>query len=288
MNTLIKDTFGPASIGLVSTLATNLNQVADANKSLQASSGGKLDLTFGLTSQQLNFKLKKLETESKNALTGFGLLLLPTVETLANWTQGAVKYFDKHPLIQKIATDATIGIFATAVVYKLASGLGKLFGGLGKIAGGVKSVVTGEQAVTQISLLTEIAANTAAMVGEGTVEIGELAGGKTGIIKGIMSKLPAATLAELVPPLIGVVGAAYVGKTLMDIPGKVQGAASQISSGSYLPQGKPMTGPYPSNGYYLNLGNGQSLFVPGSGAKGALSPTAGAGKTKVTLKATVK
>jgi len=288
MNTLIKDTFGPASIGLVSTLATNLNQVAQANKTLQASSGADLGIKFGITSKQLNFQLKQLETQSKNALTGFGLLLLPDVAAVANWVSSAVKYTDKHPIVRTIATDTAIGIFASAVVFKIASGLGKLFGGLGKIAGGVKSVVTGEQAVTQISLLTEIAANTAAMVGEGTVEIGELAGGKTGIVKGIMNKLPAATLAELVPPLVGVVGAAYVAKTLMNIPGQVQSAAGQISSGSYLPQGKPMTGTYPSNGYYLNLGNGQSLFVPGSGANKALSPTAGAGKTKVTLKATVK
>ena len=199
MNTLIKDTFGPASIGLVSTLATNLNQVAQANKTLQASSGGKLDLTFGLTSEQLNFKLKQLEQQSKNALTGFGLLLLPSVETLANWTQGAVKYFDKHPLIQKIATDATIGIFATAVVYKLASGLGKLFGGLGKIAGGVKSVVTGEQAVTQISLLTEIAANTAEMAGLQAVANEELAvadieAGGTGILGKALMALGAGDL----------------------------------------------------------------------------------------------
>jgi len=199
MNTLIKDTFGPSSIGLVSTLATNLNQVAQANKTLQASSGGKLDLTFGLTSEQLNFKLKQLEQQSKNALTGFGLLLLPSVETLANWTQGAVKYFDKHPLIQKIATDATIGIFATAVVYKLASGLGKLFGGLGKIAGGVKSVVTGEQAVTQISLLTEIAANTAEMAGLQAVANEELAvadieAGGTGILGKALMALGAGDL----------------------------------------------------------------------------------------------
>ena len=199
MNTLIKDTFGPASIGLVSTLATNLNQVAQANKTLQASSGGKLDLTFGLTSQQLNFKLKQLEQQSKNALTGFGLLLLPSVETLANWTQEAVKYFDKHPPIQKIATAATIGIFATAVVYKLASGLGKLFGGLGKIAGGVKSVVTGEQAVTQISLLTEIAANTAEMAGLQAVANEELAvadieAGGTGILGKALMALGAGDL----------------------------------------------------------------------------------------------
>jgi TP901 family phage tail tape measure protein len=199
MNTLIKDTFGPASIGLVSTLATNLNQVANANKTLQASSGADLGIKFGITSKQLNQQLKQLETQSKNALTGFGLLLLPDVSAIANWVSSAVKYTDKHPIVRTIATDAAIGIFASAVVFKIASGLGKVFGGIGKIAGGVKSVVTGEQAATQIGLLTEIAANTAEMAGLQVVANEELAvadikAGGTGMLGKALTALGAGGL----------------------------------------------------------------------------------------------
>ena len=273
MNTLIKDTFGPASIGLVSTLAKNLNQVADANKNLQSSSGAKLDLTFGLTSQQLNFKLKQLEQQSKNALTGFGLLLLPSVETLANWTQEAVKYFDKHPLIQKIATDATIGIFATAVVYKLASGLGKLFGGLGKIAGGVKSVVTGEQAVTQISLLTEIAANTAAAATELAIADTELASSGAGGVIGFAKKFGAGAVNLLSdiggPAVIAALGAKavvdQVHYTQSGGTGSIFGAPGTLLDkiAMYFSGSGPVSGPtIPSNATTNALGGVTSIQNP--------------------------
>jgi len=273
MDTLIKDTFGPASIGLVSTLAKNLNQVADANKNLQSSSGAKLDLTFGLTSEQLNFKLKQLEQQSKNALTGFGLLLLPSVETLANWTQEAVKYFDKHPLIQKIATDATIGIFATAVVYKLASGLGKLFGGLGKIAGGVKSVVTGEQAVTQISLLTEIAANTAAAATELAIADTELASSGAGGVIGFAKKFGAGAVNLLSdiggPAVIAALGAKavvdQVHYTQSGGTGSIFGAPGTLLDkiAMYFSGSGPVSGPtIPSNATTNALGGVTSIQNP--------------------------
>jgi len=207
MNTLIKDTFGPASIGLVSALAKNLNEVAKANKTLQKSSGADLSIKFGLTSEQLNFKLKQLEQQSKNALTGFGLLLLPDVAAVANWVSSAVKYTDKHPIVRTIATDAAIGIFASAVVFKIASGLGKVLGGIGKIAGGVKSIVTGEQAATQIGLLTEIAANTATMAGEIAIADTELAGQGAGGIAGFIKKFGSGAVSLLA----GAGGAAVIG-----------------------------------------------------------------------------
>ena len=180
MNTLIKDTFGPASIGLVSTLATNLNQVAQANKTLQASSGGKLDLTFGLTSQQLNFNLKQLETQSKNALTGFGLAMLPTVDTLANWTENAVKFFSTHPIVQQIASDTALTVFGASVALKVTQAIGKI-PGLGTVLGKIPGLGNIFK-TTDTALLEEIAANTAITAAEG-------AGGKASIVEAVGSKL---------------------------------------------------------------------------------------------------
>ena len=181
MNTLIKDTFGTASVGMVQTLANNINKVSDANKKLQQSSGADLSIKFGLTSQQLNFKLKQLETQSKNALTGFGLMLLPDVTAVANFAQGAVKYFQKHPLVQKIASDAALTLFGASLAFKVAQAIGKI-PGLGTLLGKIPGLGSLFKS-TDTALLTEIAANTAATATEGAIADAELA--KTGVAGGL-------------------------------------------------------------------------------------------------------
>ena len=181
MNTLIKDTFGTASVGMVQTLANNINKVSDANKKLQQSSGADLSIKFGLTSQQLNFKLKQLETQSKNALTGFGLMLLPDVTAVANFAQGAVKYFQKHPLVQKIASDAALTLFGASLAFKVAQAIGKI-PGLGTLLGKIPGLGSLFKS-TDTALLTEIAANTAATATEGAIADAELA--KTGFAGGL-------------------------------------------------------------------------------------------------------
>ena len=181
MNTLIKDTFGSASVGMVQTLANNINKVSDANKKLQQSSGADLSIKFGLTSQQLNFKLKQLETQSKNALTGFGLMLLPDVTAVANFAQGAVKYFQKHPLVQKIASDAALTLFGASLAFKVTQAIGKI-PGLGTVLGKIPGLGSLFKS-TDTALLTEIAANTAASATEGAIADAELA--KTGFAGGL-------------------------------------------------------------------------------------------------------
>lgn len=181
MNTLIKDTFGTASVGMVQTLANNINKVSDANKNLQQSSGADLAIKFGITSQQLNFKLKQLETQSKNALTGFGLMLLPDVTAVANFAQGAVKYFEKHPLVQKIASDAALTLFGASLAFKVAQAIGKI-PGLGTVLGKIPGLGSLFKS-TDTALLTEIAANTAATATEGAIADAELA--KTGVAGGL-------------------------------------------------------------------------------------------------------
>jgi TP901 family phage tail tape measure protein len=246
MNTLIKDTFGPASIGLVSTLAKNLNQVADANKNLQSASGSKLDLTFGLTSEQLNFKLKKLETESKNALTGFGLALLPTVDTLTNWTNNAVTYFNKHPLVQKIASDTALTLFGASLAFKVTQAIGKI-PGLGTVLGKIP-VLGNLFKSTDTALLTEIAANTAATAVETTV----IANKPTSITKGGLGDVVASVGAAIaIDQYIGVPLRAWI-KTQFQAPadgvGMPNNAATQALGGfiavqNVTPNGMGVTGP---------------------------------------------
>ena len=191
MNTLIKDTFGAASVGMVQTLANNINKVSDANKKLQQSSGADLSVKFGLTSQQLNHQLKQLETQSKNAMTGFGLMLLPDVTAVTNFAQGAVKYFEKHPLVQKIASDAALTLFGASLAFKVAQAIGKI-PGLGTLLGKIPGLGSLFKS-TDTALLTEIAANTAASVAEGAIadtelaksSIGGVVGGVGGALAGI-------------------------------------------------------------------------------------------------------
>jgi len=116
---LVTATFGAGSVGLVSALAKQLPQLAALNTSLQASSAKGLDTAFGITTEQLNFKIAQIKTQLTNALTGIGLLMLPAITDVANWVTATTAYMQKHPLVQKIATDATIALFAAAVGKKL-------------------------------------------------------------------------------------------------------------------------------------------------------------------------
>ena len=174
MNTLIKDTFGPGAVGLVTTLSTHIKDLAKNVSTLNTASSKGLNTAFGITQTQVNFQLKQLKTQGKNALTGFGLLFLPTVSDIANFAENLVSYFKKHPLAQTIFTDASLTLVAASFAFKLTSAIGKIpflgdalkaIPGLGKLFGATKGVITAEQGATQIGLLQEIATNTAAISG---------------------------------------------------------------------------------------------------------------------------
>jgi TP901 family phage tail tape measure protein len=66
------------------------------------------------------FKFEQLKAELNKAMIQVGNVLLPVAIDVANAFLGAQKYFDKHPLIAKIATDAAIGLFTAALGIKLA------------------------------------------------------------------------------------------------------------------------------------------------------------------------
>ena len=163
MNTLIKDTFGPGAVGLVTTLSTHIKDLAKNVSTLNTASSGGLNTAFGITQKQVNFQLEQLKTQGKNALTGFGLLFLPTVSDIAKFAENLVSYFKKHPLAQTIFTDASLALVAGSLALKIAGVVSKVMG----VFKAGEGVVTATQGATQISLLGDIAANTAALVGEG-------------------------------------------------------------------------------------------------------------------------
>ena len=91
--------------------------------------------------------VRNFEVALQNALIPLGDMILPKLTTVANWAHGVVNYFEAHPLIKTIASDAAIGLFATALVYKIGKGL-----------------VTAFQAVKSLFFGTAISANTTATI----------------------------------------------------------------------------------------------------------------------------
>ena len=139
---LVTATFGAGAVGLVSALAKQLPALATLNTSLQSSSAKGLDTAFGITSEQLNFKIAQIKTQLENAFTGIGITLLPSITDVANWVTTTTAYLQKHPLVQKIASDAVIAAFVAALGAKMI-GLGvKIAAGFGLTleAGGAAAI----------------------------------------------------------------------------------------------------------------------------------------------------
>jgi hypothetical protein len=120
---LVTATFGAGAVGLVSALAKQLPALTTLNTSLQSSSAKGLAESFGLTSEQLNFKITQIKTQLTNALTGIGITLLPTVTTLANIVTTTTAYLQKHPIAMTFLTDTLVSAIGVAFATKIA-GLG--------------------------------------------------------------------------------------------------------------------------------------------------------------------
>ena len=117
---LISVTFGSGAVGLVSALAKQLPALTSLNTSLQSSSAKGLDTAFGITSEQLNFKIEQIKTQLQNALTGIGITLLPTVATLAGVVTTVTAYLQKHPIAMTFLSDSLVAAIGLALSTKLA------------------------------------------------------------------------------------------------------------------------------------------------------------------------
>jgi hypothetical protein len=77
-------------------------------------------------------------------------------------------------LVSKIASDAAIGLFVSAVVFKLGKGVATIFNNVKSVISGVGKTITGSgkglAATEDIILLRMIATNTAIIAGEGGIK----------------------------------------------------------------------------------------------------------------------
>jgi hypothetical protein len=80
----------------------------------------KFDEAWAAFQKTPEFKFDKLKAQFNKAMIQVGNVVLPVAIDVANALLNAQKYFDKHPLISKLAIDAALGIFTTALGIKLA------------------------------------------------------------------------------------------------------------------------------------------------------------------------
>lgn len=123
IQTLLQKVYGSSGGVVANILLNNLGQIKATSQALSGATGAGLDTAFGVTQGQLGFKMKQLKTQFQNTMTGVGMSLLPAATDLANWSENTAKYFQKHPLAQKIFTDASLTLLGTAIATKIGMGM---------------------------------------------------------------------------------------------------------------------------------------------------------------------
>jgi TP901 family phage tail tape measure protein len=112
----------------------------------------------------LKFQLDKLKSAGTAALIGIGEFLLPKITVVAQWATGVMDYFKKHPLINRIASDAALATFGVALGLKMkkAFSAAKDILGFGKQAAQLTATTTNTAALY---------ANTAALLGKNVSDV---------------------------------------------------------------------------------------------------------------------
>ena len=198
---------------------------------------------FSEVAKTLNFQLKQLSAAGSVLAVGVGSWLLPKVSTVTQWAGSVISWFKSHPLVSKIASDAAIGLFVSAVVFKLGKGVATIFNNVKSVISGVGKTITGAggglAATEDIVLLRMIATNTAIIAGEGGVKPNvPLPGGAPKVVKTIAKT--AKGLAEFIPPVaIGVAATALLEYFGSHGPTYAQGSPqSRLQFRSPMPLGK--------------------------------------------------
>ena len=262
LSNYVNTVFGTSGGGAASVIIKNLQKYIDTQKNLSGKGAGSLAESFGLATNELPFKLQQLKTEAKNALTGIGLFFLPTIADLAHWSENAIKFFQKHPLIKTIADDAAISVFVGAILFKLGQGLGSVVksirGVYQSITGTSSAAIAETQGTTQISLLTEIAANTALIAGTSSTTATETAA--------LVAEDGAKGIAALTTylPMIALILATAFGlkKLIVDPVSKaLSNVKNDISGGYGIPDKNLMPAPKGSGGYTTVTAKGNGTWT---------------------------
>jgi hypothetical protein len=132
-----------------------------------------------------------------------GQWLLPKITDVAKWFGGVVNFLKGKSILSKIASDAVIGLFVSAVVLKLGKGISSVFSAGASLIKGVAGVVS--KVVGTAAASTPLDLNTAALNRlTAVIETHGLGGGGGGGGKG------GSTVVKDIEKILGVAGPAGV------------------------------------------------------------------------------
>jgi len=158
LSELMNVVFGATGGATGSLLANSSAAINQVQKALNGAGGNSLNKAFETASEQFGNKLHIIENNLKNSAAQFGLILMPYISDAATFIENALTSLEKHPVERK-ALEIDLGVtVAAAIGLKIANAL---------------------QSATQVSLLGEIAANTAATAGEGGAKVASLGAAET-------------------------------------------------------------------------------------------------------------
>jgi TP901 family phage tail tape measure protein len=170
---------------------------------------------FEEISKTLNFQFKQLAAAGGVFAVQIGDWLLPKVSSIAQWGLGVITWFKSHPLVSKIASDATIGLFVGAVIFKLGKGINTIFNNVKSLGStiGSKTGLIGstasfeQQSLLYLRVIAESTAKTAGLDFGKTVAAGAAAAtagaGTTALVAG-------STAAAVVGAAVLILGTKYV------------------------------------------------------------------------------
>jgi hypothetical protein len=208
-----------------------------------------------------NFQASSLGGYASSISVALGNALLPDVQKIGKWAASVITYFQSHPLVSKIASDAVISLFVGAITLKLAKGIKTVFDGAKGLFGFIgKQIGTATGATfqnQQLFYLREIAYNTATTKGKGL-------------------------LAKAEDDLKKLGGAGLAMKSLSEWAAKLVGGGSLVAGLGYSAYAT-ISGLFKSYQTGQFPGSGISLFGGGQGAS-TLNPTSASYVHDVTVK----
>ena len=226
--TYVNAVFGSSGGAAASVLIKNIAEVKKVQDSIAGAGAGTLNAAFGLRQGQIDQQLKQLKVQAENALTGVGLMLLPTVRDLAGFAETAVRFFRAHPILGEIASGAAITAFAAAVAYKIGKGLYDAFQTVKGLFFGTE--VAANTVATQANTAALLRAAGASVVGGGETAAGAAGGGS------ILSRV--GTISVLGP--VSLVGAGIVGGITLAILTAAKNYTGPVNVGLSRATGRPV------------------------------------------------
>lgn len=170
---------------------------------------------FSEVAKTLNFQLKQFSAAGSVLAVDVGSWLLPKVSTVTQWAGSVISWFKSHPLVSKIASDAAVGLFVGAIIFKLGKGINTIFNNvkslgstIGSKTGLIGSAVSFEQqSLLYLRVIAESTAKTAGLDFGKTVAVGAAAAtagaGTTALAAG-------STAAAVVGAAVLILGTKYV------------------------------------------------------------------------------